>query len=116
MSKDIRTILALLRTLQGIDPEFPLQYAICLNEIALDEGLSLTTLAERCGMPLSTVSRVVGALSCHRQRGNPYELVKVAISATERRKKEISLTPRGRAVIDTLVDILADKPTQRLRA
>jgi DNA-binding MarR family transcriptional regulator len=58
-------------------------------------------------MPLSTVSRIVGALSKHRQKGAPYGLVRVVISAEERRKKEIYLTSRGRAVVVSLAEILA---------
>jgi DNA-binding MarR family transcriptional regulator len=99
-----------MRELQKIDPEFPLQYAVCLAEISLKEGLSLTRLSETTGMPLSTVSRIVGALSKHRQKGTAYGLVRVVISAAERRKKEIYLTPRGRAVIGSLNDILAARP------
>lgn len=91
--------LDLLRELQKIDPEFPLQYAVCLALIALEEDLSISTLAERAGLSLSTVSRIVGALSDNRQRGAPYGLVKVSISKTERRRKELCLSPKGQAVI-----------------
>jgi DNA-binding MarR family transcriptional regulator len=106
-AENLRDFLALLRELQKIDPEFPLQYAVCLAEISMNEGLSLTRLAETAGMPLSTVSRIVGALSKHRQKGAPYGLVRVVISAEERRKKEIYLTSRGRAVVVSLAEILA---------
>lgn len=92
--------------LQKIDPEFPLQYAVCLTEIAHDEGLSLSTLAARAGVTLSTASRIVGALSQHRQSGAPYNLVRIKISAEERRRKEIYLTPRGRAVMDGIERLL----------
>lgn len=107
MKKETATLLLLLRELQKIDPEFPLQYAICLAEISEDEGLSLTSLAEKTGMALSTVSRIVGALSRHRQKGEPYGLVKVAISSRERRRKELSLTAKGRAAIAALSRILS---------
>ncbi len=102
----ITIFLRLLRELQKIDAEFPLQYAVCLAEISLEEGLSLTELSARTGMALSTVSRIVGALSKNRQKGAPYNLVKVKISAAERRRKEIYLTPRGRAVVSSIADIL----------
>ena len=68
MEKEIGTVLGLLRELQRIDPEFPLQYAVCLAEISLDEGLSLTSLSARTGMPLSTVSRIIGARCRRRDR------------------------------------------------
>lgn len=101
-----KTFLNLLRELQKIDAEFPLQYAVCLAEISLEEGLSLTDLSTRTGMALSTVSRIIGALSKHRQKGAPYNLIRVKISAAERRRKELYLTPRGRAVIGGINDLL----------
>lgn len=106
IQKEIQNFLQLLRELQKIDPEFPLQYAVCLAEISLDEGLSLTTLSVRTGMPLSTISRIIGALSKHRQKGTPYGLVRAKISTTERRKKELYLTPKGKAVIGSIADIV----------
>lgn len=102
MTATLNHFLALLKELQGIDPEFPLQYAVCLGEIACEEGMSLTALSMRTGMALSTVSRIVGALSQKRQRGSAYGLVRVEISATERRRKELYLTPDGRKIIENI--------------
>jgi DNA-binding MarR family transcriptional regulator len=116
MSTDISNFLRLLRELQKIDPEFPLQYAICLAEIALDEGLSLTHLAAKTGMPLSTISRIVGALSRHRQRGTPYDLVRVNVSPQERRRKQLYLTARGRAYMNSIADMMAAPVSEQLRA
>lgn len=115
MKTELATFLALLRELQKIDHEFPLQYAVCFCEIALEEGLSLTALSARTGMPLSTVSRIIGALSRNRQKGTPYDLIRVRISPAERRKKELYLTKRGRTVADTIAATLTT-PRQRLRA
>lgn len=95
----ISALLKLLRVLQTIDPEFPLQYAVCLVLISQDEGLSLTTLSQRAELSLSTTSRIVGALSQYRQSGEAYNLVKLHISPQERRRKEIYLTDSGRRVI-----------------
>jgi len=96
----------LLREMQKIDPEFPLQYMICLSEIAKADGLSLSELAHKTGMPLSTISRIIGALSKKRQKGKAFGLVNVQICPNERRRKELSLTPKGRAVIGSIYDIL----------
>ena len=98
----IELLLLILREFQSIDQEFPIQYAVCLLEISQNEGCSLTQLSERTSMPLSTISRIVGALSQHRQKGAPYELVEVRISEVERRRKELCLTPKGKAIIDRL--------------
>ena len=116
MTEKISLFLRLLRELQKIDSEFPLQYAVCLGEIAGHEGLSLSQLAERTGMPLSTVSRIVGALSRNRQKGAAYDLVRVTISAQERRKKELTLTTRGHAVMNSINDLIErHRPNPEIR-
>lgn len=107
MKKEIEGFLVLLRELQKIDPEFPLQYAVCLAEITLDEGLSVTQLSQRTGLALSTVSRIVGALSKYRQMGAPYELIDLKTSEQSRRTKEIYLTDKGRAVVGIIAGLMA---------
>lgn len=92
-------ILDVLQQLQRVDPEFPLHYAVCLIHIAMNEGTSLTQLSERTGLALSTISRIVGALSDYRQNGQSYELVDMRISPEERRRKELYLTAKGVATI-----------------
>jgi DNA-binding MarR family transcriptional regulator len=100
--KSTDTLLAILREFQIIDGEFPIQYAICLLEISREEGRSLTYLSEKTGMPLSTVSRIIGALSEHRQKGQPFGLVEVQTSKIERRRKELCLTAKGKAIVERL--------------
>ena len=96
----------ILREFQKIDTEFPLQYAVCLIEIAKHEGVSVTELSRKTSMALSTVSRIVGALSKKRQKGQAFDLIKVQISKEEKRRKELYLTARGKALINSLSDIL----------
>jgi len=96
----------LLRELQKIDPEFPLQYAICLVEIFCHSGLSLTQLSKQTGMPISTISRIVGALSKKRQKGQAFGLVKVSVCPNERRRKEITVTSKGKATMDSICNLL----------
>ena len=91
--------LSILRTLQEIDKDFPLHYALCLGEIAASPGLSLTDLSKRTGLNLSTISRIVGALSNYRPNGAPYQFVTMQVNAQERRRKELYLTQAGEAVI-----------------
>jgi len=92
-------VLDILHIFQSLGNEFPLQYAVCLLEIALDEGISLTALSEKSGIALSTASRIVGALSTDRQKGVPYQLVEARVNPTNRRQKEIYLTAQGRMFI-----------------
>lgn len=107
MDTHVRDFLKLLQELQGIDPEFPLHYAICLGHISLNEGLSLTELSQNTGLALSTVSRIVGALSDSRQRGSAYNLIEARISKTEKRRKELFLTPKGKNTINSICHIMA---------
>ena len=106
MTQQTQTFINILRELQKIDPEFPLQYAICLSYISLNEGLSMTDLVQRTGLALSTISRIVGALSTQRQMGKPYNLVEVRINENERRKKELYLTAQGRKVMANIATLL----------
>jgi DNA-binding MarR family transcriptional regulator len=106
----VRILLDIIRHYQKIDSEFPLHYALCLAEISLDEGCSLTTLAERTGLTLSTVSRIAGALSDYRQNGHPYGLIELRISPAERRRKELYLTARGRNFTQKLVKLIESYP------
>ena len=102
---EIHKILMLLREFQKIDPEFPLQYAICLLQVAREEGISLTDLSSRTGMALSTISRIIGALSNLRQMGRSYELIEVRICAAERRRKELYLSEAGQRLVGEVVRI-----------
>lgn len=109
----VSALLELLRVLQTINPEFPLQYAVCLVLVSQDEGLSLTTLSGRADLSLSTTSRIVGALSQYRQSGKPYNLVKLHIAPDERRRKEIYLTAKGREIIERASAVFSDRGEQR---
>lgn len=102
----LQTFLDILTRLQKVDPEFPIQYAICLAEISKNEGCSLTTLAERTGLALSTVSRITGALSNSRQKGQAFGFIEMKVSEAERRRKEIYLTPEGRAALNSFLSPL----------
>ena len=93
-----------------------MQYAVCLLHISYDEGLSLTELTKKTGIPLSTASRIIGALSDHRQRGQAFGLVTVKISTTERRRKMLYLSPHGKKIIQEISQILGQHSDQRLRA
>ncbi len=99
----VESLLNILYAIKAIDSEFPLQYAICLCEIARDEGCSLTDLSERTGLALSTVSRIVGALSNYRQSGEPYQFITLKLSEIERRKKHLFLTDDGRKALKSVV-------------
>lgn len=93
----LRAAIDLLRTLRALDPEFPIQYALCLGEIARHQHLSVTELAQRTDISLSTVSRIISTLS--NRKGRYGQLINVRFSRVESRRKELSLTTRGHDLI-----------------
>ncbi len=95
-NEQIKTFLKAMELLRSLDSEFPIQHAISLGIISMNPGLSLTELADKTNLTLSTVSRIIGALSDHRANGKPFGLVDVKVSKTERRKKELYLTKKGK--------------------
>ncbi len=109
MKQGTEIFLDVLRELQRIDSEFPLQYAICLCEISRNEGLCMTDLSGKTGMALSTVSRITAALSNKKSGKKTYGLIHVKISTKERRKKEIFLTAKGRDTIKVISNIILDQ-------
>jgi DNA-binding MarR family transcriptional regulator len=102
----LRVFLDVLKHIQKLDAEFPLHYTLALTHIALDEGMSLTTLAERMGISLSTASRIVGALSNFRPNGQPYNMIDIRVAVDERRRKELFLTPKGKSFLQRIGKML----------
>jgi DNA-binding MarR family transcriptional regulator len=89
---------AVLRNFAARGDGMPVSYAQAFIEIAADPGLSITTLAERVGMPLSTVSRIVAALADPKK----YNLVTVVIAQDEKRRKVVGLTGVGQKLAKEL--------------
>ena len=104
------TILNLLNTLRGVHNEFPIQYAVCLIEISCRQGISPSDLAQRTGLAISTVSRIIGALSDNRQKGKAFDLVNVRISEKSRRSKQLFLTPSGEKICRRLAQAIQTPP------
>ena len=103
----LKTSLALFTLFHQIDKNFSLQYAICFHHIALNPGINVSALAKQTGIQLSTVSRIVGALSNWRQNGDGYGLVVLKTSEKERRKKELFLSDKGMALTANILRNIA---------
>src|SRR5688572_443395 len=92
----------ILEDLTGIDPEFPIQWALVFTRIAQEEGSSLKDIAEKTGISMSVMSRTIGALSNARRMGKPYGLVIVRHARDDRRRKELFLSPRGKKLAEVI--------------
>ena len=106
-NNELKVSNALLKELTKIDPEFPLQWARCFHEIAMEEGITLNDVSDRTGIAKTTISRIIAGLSdVQRRNKSPYGLVKTAPSPMDSRAKEIYLTARGKALVDGIKEII----------
>jgi DNA-binding MarR family transcriptional regulator len=105
--KNSSILLSLLQALSSLDKNFPLPYSVFLFEVARNEGCSLGDISKTTGMPLSTSSRILSALSTRRQTGaEPYRLIEQDYDPDNRRRKVIRLSAKGRAFISRVTGIL----------
>lgn len=104
----VRALEALRSTL---DPDLPIQYALSFLTIAQNEGMSIRELSERLGIAQSSASRNVAALSRWHSFGKAgHDLVQAEEDPRERRRKILTLTPKGRTLAEDLSDLLRDHP------
>jgi DNA-binding MarR family transcriptional regulator len=103
MTKD--EAIKFLSGIQQIDPDMPIQQAMCLLFIAkAKEGTSLTELSRKVGIGLTTASRYVAALGhINRHREEGYNLIESREDPMERRKKIIRLTTKGEITLRNIL-------------
>jgi len=105
--KRINRVLGIMRT--SISPTVPVQVVQAFVAVALNEGKSLTEIAQICGGNLSTTSRHLLDLGERNRKKEPgYGLVHRAEDAEQLRKNNYTLTPRGRLLAAQLAAVLED--------
>lgn len=105
---EIAILMRILEEFRKLDPDLPIQYALSFLTLASNEGLSLGELATRLGIAQSSASRNVAALSEWHSFGKPgLDLVEAKEDPRERRRKLVTLTPKGHALVETLREILS---------
>jgi DNA-binding MarR family transcriptional regulator len=108
-----RTLRKLDRVLMqfrtAIDPNVPAQLAQTFVAVALNEGASLTEIANVVGTALSTASRHLADLGDrNRKKESGYKLVHREQDAMELRKNIYTLTPKGRLLAEALAHAMKD--------
>jgi DNA-binding MarR family transcriptional regulator len=99
----IPSIVKLLSVFLALDAKFPLSYAIVFLEVAGSEGITLQELHRQTGMPVSTLSRITGALSDRRQKNaRSYGLLRRQTDPGNTRRKPFYLTPEGKKLLHIL--------------
>lgn len=111
-SKEDRRLKHLIEVLRGTE-HLGLPALICLLTIGLEDGLSVTELAERTGAPQQSVSRYVAMLLGRYQSEalTTFEpLIDQRISLNDPRKRALHLTREGRHLVEELLSLTrADK-------
>lgn len=99
-------VLRIVRKFRELDPDasFAVAQVLLLVASAGDEGVSLTDIADKAGLGLSTVSRHVahlGKINRHHQEG--LNLIQTHEDPMERRRRLATLTGKGRAFMNQLL-------------
>jgi DNA-binding MarR family transcriptional regulator len=101
--EDILRIVILFRELDP-DIQFSVAQVFLMVAQAGDEGVSLTDIANKANLGLSSVSRHVAALGkINRKHEEGFGLIRTHEDPMERRRRLCTLTPRGKAFLHQLV-------------
>lgn len=94
-----------LSRIQQVDSEMPIQQMMCLLVISQSsEGLSLTDVAKRVNISMTTASRYIGSLgkiNRHKEEGLNY--IEAYEDPMERRKKIIRVTKKGEIALRNML-------------
>ncbi|WP_019025376.1 MULTISPECIES: MarR family winged helix-turn-helix transcriptional regulator [unclassified Thioalkalivibrio] len=105
-SSFIRTIAKVIHEFRKHDPQMPMQTAAIFLEVAARPGITMKDLGSRLGVAQSTCSRNVSALSRMSRNDNPgLDLVEAREDPSERRRKQVWLTPKGKLLALSLEDV-----------
>ncbi|WP_119679551.1 MarR family winged helix-turn-helix transcriptional regulator [Indioceanicola profundi] len=106
-------LVRVLEAFRLLDPDLPIQYALSFLTIAQNEGMSIRDLSERLGIAQSSASRNVAALSKWHSFGKEgHDLVQAEEDPRERRRKIVTLTPKGRTLARHLAELIGGDGSQ----
>lgn len=94
-----------LSKVQQVDSEMPIQQMMCLLVISQsEEGMSLTDVAKRVNISMTTASRYIGSLGkLNRRREEGLNYIESYEDPMERRKKIIRLTKKGEIALRNML-------------
>lgn len=96
--------LSVLETIRTIDPDMPIQQCATLFYVAGNESCIMQDMASALGFSQSSASRNVAALSKMHRLGKPgLDLIVAEEDPAERRRKLLSLTPKGKRVVEMVL-------------
>ena len=108
MTKGLRTLYLAVQMFRDLDPELQTQTVVCFLLIAgAKDNMPMRDLQTMLGMPSSSTSRNVAALSKHHRLGREgLDLVEAYEDLADRRFKLVRLTPKGKAFSNRLNSLM----------
>jgi len=113
----LRVLMALRRIIRAVDiysrrlnNEFKITapQLICLYSVSREDGLTLSALAEKVSLGMSTVTGIVDRLEAK-------ELLTRSRSSQDRRRIRLNITPRGSEIAREAPTLLQDRLADSLR-
>ena len=102
-------IIMLFNEFRKLDADMTIHQAVCFMYVVKYNGITMKELADRIGIAQSSTSRNVAALSkWHRLGKEGLDLVEAIEDPAERRKKRVSLTPKGKLMAEQLRSIVEE--------
>ena len=95
-----------------LDPSITVQKALTLTTIATSPELTIKDLASRTGVPMNTTATHVedlgpdGPWRALKNKKPGLGVIEYPTDYNDRRRKPCSIAPKGKRVIDTLLDLL----------
>jgi DNA-binding MarR family transcriptional regulator len=97
----------MLAAFSNVNPTMPIQVATTFLIVAMNEGSSLVDIQKYSGFRQSTISRHLMDLGARNRKREPgFGLIEVRPDSVDLRRNEYYLTPKGKSLINQLVDIL----------
>lgn len=101
--RSVRKLLTILASIQDVNPFMPLPEVAAFLYVAINEGKSLTEISQIAGAKQSSMSRYLLDLSEKvRGGGAGYSLVRRETDPNELRRNLYTLTPKGRALVNSI--------------
>lgn len=101
----LRALYHMFERLRELDSDMPIQQALILVYVALNEGKTQAELNAVLDLPNSTMSRNIAALSSINRLNKPgLGLIKWVDHPTDRRAKHLWLTPKGRTFMARVIE------------
>ncbi len=103
---NVEAHLRLVKKFRELDPDisFSVAHVFLLVAEAGDEGVSLTEIADKAGLGLSSVSRHAAFLGkINRQHEEGLNLIQTHEDPMERRRRLATLTGKGKAFMNQLI-------------